>query len=207
MFLIFFELFMEKIKRVAIFCASSPDVDEVYFDAAENLTRELIKNDIAINYGGGGVGLMGKIADTVLELGGNIKGFIPVFMKEMEWSHKKVKDMVLVRDMHERKYRLKKNIDAIITLPGGVGTMDELMEFITLKQLGQFTKPIIIVNTNGFYDPLFELLARMISQKFMRDIHTDIWTVVSDPSEVIDAIRESTPWDSEALKFAAVIKH
>ncbi|MCF8378849.1 MAG: TIGR00730 family Rossman fold protein [Bacteroidales bacterium] len=198
---------MKNIKRVAIFCASSPGVDDIYFDVAENLTRELINNDIAINYGGGGIGLMGKIADTALEMGGNIKGIIPVFMKEMEWAHKGVKDMILVRDMHERKYRLKKDIDAIITLPGGVGTMDELMEFISLKQLGQFTKPIIIVNTNGFYDPLFELLARMISQKFMRDSHSEIWTVVSDPSEVIDAIIESPPWDAEAIKFAAVKKH
>lgn len=198
---------MKKINRVAIFCASSPSVDDIYFDVAESLTRILVKNDIAINYGGGGIGLMGRIADTVLEMGGDIKGIIPVFMKEMEWAHTGVKDMVLVRDMHERKYRLKKDIDAIITLPGGVGTLEELMEFISLKQLGQFSKPIIIVNTNGFYDPLFELLARMISQKFMRDAHSDIWTVVAEPSEVLDAINDSVPWNSEAIKFAAVKKH
>lgn len=198
---------MNPIKRVAIFCASSPGIDDSYFKAAEDLSRELVKNNIAITYGGGGIGLMGKIADTVLELEGEITGIIPVFMMEMEWAHKGVKDMVLVRDMHERKYRLKKNIDAVIALPGGVGTMDELMEFISLKQLGQFAKPIIIVNTNGFYDPLFELLARMMSQKFMRDIHTDIWTVVAEPSEVIDAIKTCPTWDSGALKFAAVKKH
>ena len=198
---------MNPIKRVAIFCASSPGIDDIYFEAAEELSRDLVKNKIAVVYGGGGIGLMGKIADTVLELGGEITGIIPIFMKEMEWAHKGVKDMVLVRDMHERKYRLRKNIDAVIALPGGVGTMDELMEFITLKQLGQFTKPIIIVNTNGFYDPLFELLARMMSQKFMRDIHTDIWTVVAQPSEVIEAIKNSPPWDPEALKFAAVQRH
>ena len=149
----------ESIKRVSIFCASSPGIDEIYFNAAAELARLLVKNNISIDYGGGGVGLMGEIADTVLREGGQIRGIIPVFMKEMEWSHPEVKDMILVRDMHERKYRLKKDADAIITLPGGVGTMDELMEFITLKQLGQFTKPIIILNTNGFFDPLFGLTA------------------------------------------------
>lgn len=198
---------MKPIQRVAVFCASSPGIDQEYFDSARELTRELVHNGIAINYGGGGKGLMGIIADTVLELNGKITGYIPVFMKEMEWSHPGVKDMVLVRDMHERKYRIKKDIDAIITLPGGVGTMDELMEFITLKQLGQFTQPIIILNTRGFYDPLFQLLERMMTEKFMRDIHGEIWTVINHPGEVIDAIRNAPPWDSSALKFAAVDKH
>jgi len=198
---------MEPIKRVAIFCASSPGVDQVYFEMAGRLAEILAENKIAVNYGGGAVGLMGKIADVMLEKGGSIKGFIPVFMQQMQWSHSKVDDMVLVRDMHERKYRILKNIDAVVALPGGVGTMDELMEVITLKQLGQFVKPLIIVNTNNFYDSLFALLNQMIAEKFMRDIHQDIWSIVNEPDEVLDAIRNSPPWDAGALKFAAVEKH
>lgn len=191
------------LRRVAIFCASSHGIDDLYFSETRKLSLELVKNNIAINYGGGGKGLMGEIADTVLEHGGKIRGYIPVFMKEMEWAHPDVEDMVLVKDMHERKYRIQEDIDAIITLPGGVGTMDELMEFITLKQLGQFTKPIIILNTNGFYDPLLALLERMMKLKFMRDIHAGLWTVVNHPSEVIEAIQNANPWDSGAIKFAA----
>ena len=198
---------MNSIQRVAVFCASSPGVDGSYFDMAGRLAGELVKNNVAVSYGGGGVGLMGKLADEILLGGGLITGYIPVFMKEMEWAHPGVQDMVLVRDMHERKYRMLKNVDAVITLPGGVGTMDELMEVITLKQLGQFVKPIIIINTNNFYDPLFSLLNKMIVEKFMRDVHGDIWSIVNEPEEVMGAIQQSPPWDSNALKFAAVEKH
>ena len=198
---------MYPIKRVAVFCASSPGIGEVYFDMAERLGKNLAENKIAVNFGGGSVGLMGRMADVMLEKGGEITGYIPVFMKEMHWAHPNVKDMILVRDMHERKYRIIKNVDAVIVLPGGVGTMDELMEVITLKQLGQFTKPIVILNTNNFYEPLFSLLNKMIIEKFMRDIHEDIWAIVQEPEEVVDAIHKSPPWDEEALKFAAVEKH
>lgn len=198
---------MKPINRVAIFCASSPGVDQVYFEMAETLALELAANNIAVNYGGGGVGLMGTIADTMFEKGGKITGYIPVFMKQMEWAHPEISEMVLVRDMHERKYRILKDVDAVIALPGGVGTMDELMEVITLKQLGQFVKPIVIINTNHFYDPLFSLLNKMVAEKFMRDIHQDIWVIVNEPEEVIEAIHQSPPWDAGALKNAAVEKH
>lgn len=198
---------MGNINRVAVFCASSPGVDDVYFNMAERLALEMVNNNVAVNYGGGAVGLMGRIADVMIKNGGSITGYIPVFMKEMQWAHSDVDDMVLVRDMHERKYRILKNVDAVVTLPGGVGTMDELMEVITLKQLGQFIKPIIIVNTRNFFDPLFSLLNKMIAEKFMRDIHQDIWSIVNEPEEIMDAIRQSPPWDAGALKFAAVEKH
>lgn len=198
---------MFPIKRVAVFCASSPGIDDVYFDMAERLAKEFAENKIAINFGGGSVGLMGRMADVILENNGEITGYIPVFMKDMHWAHPNVKDMIPVRDMNERKYKIIKNVDAVITLPGGVGTMDELMEVITLKQLGQFTKPIIILNTNNFYEPLFSLLNKMIIEKFMRDIHEDIWAIVNEPEEVINAIHQSPPWDADALKFAAVEKH
>jgi hypothetical protein len=197
---------MQSIKRVAVFCASSPGIDEVYFEAAEKLGDVLAGEGIAVNFGGGNVGLMGRLADVILEKKGEITGYIPQFMKEMHWSHPNVKDMILVQSMHERKYQMIRNAEGVIVLPGGVGTMDELMEIITLKQLGQFTGPIIIVNTDGFYDPLFTLLNKMVVEKFMREVHQDIWAIVKEPEEVIQAMKESPVWDSGAIKFAAVEK-
>mgnify|MGYP006294568799 CR=1 FL=1 len=199
---------MLPLKRVCIFCASSPGIDTDYFEAAKIVAGKLLDHNVAVNYGGGHVGLMGAIADEYLKRNGKITGFIPVFMNEMKWSHPGVNNMVMVRDMHERKYRMRKGTDAIIALPGGVGTLEELLEVITLKQLGQYIQPIIILNINGFYDPLFDQLKKMIKLKFMRDIHGEIWTIISDPSEIINAIQEAPIWDANALKFAAVInKH
>ncbi len=198
---------MTGLERVCIFCASSPGIDQEFFDAAEILARELVKNDIAINYGGGGVGLMGTIADVMLAEGGQVTGYIPHFMVEMEWAHTGVSDLVVVRDMHERKYLMRKDADAIIALPGGVGTLEELMEVISLKQLGQYTKPILILNTNHFYDPLLKLLQNMSEQKFMREIHKNLWQVVQSPDKVVSGILNSPAWDSAAIKYAAVLKH
>lgn len=182
-------------------------MDEVYFDMAARFASVMTRQKIAVNYGGGAVGLMGRIADVMLKEGGEIRGFIPLFMKEMQWAHNGVPDMITVRDMHERKYLILKEVDAVVALPGGVGTLDELMEVITLKQLGQFVKPIIIVNTSNFFDPLFTLMKRMVKERFMRDIHQDIWSVVNEPEEIPKAIRASPPWDAGALKYAAVNKH
>lgn len=197
---------MSPLSRITVFCASSPGIDQVYFEAAAALAAEFSENDIAVNYGGGGRGLMGQIADVMLEKGGSIRGYIPGFMIEMEWAHPGVEDMVVVKDMNERKYLLSKEVDAVVALPGGVGTMDELMEIITLKQLGQFPKPVIILNTNNYYDPLLRFMEQMVEQKFMRNIHRKIWTVVNHPHDVIDAIRTAPLWDSGAIKFAAVEK-
>ena len=124
-------------RRVSVFCASSNKVDKIYFDATRKLGLTLAEHGIAANYGGGGVGLMGKLADTMLEAGGSIRGIIPQFMVDQGWNHPLVKDMFIVKDMHERKKRLTENIDAFIALPGGVGTLEELLEMMTHKQLGQ----------------------------------------------------------------------
>ncbi|HYW95157.1 MAG TPA: TIGR00730 family Rossman fold protein, partial [Bacteroidales bacterium] len=115
-------------------------------------------------------------------------------------------DMVKVDNMHERKYLMRQNADAVVALPGGVGTLEELMEVITLKQLGQFNKPVVILNTNNYYEPLLKLLQNMSRQKFMRDIHNTIWQVVNSADNVIDAINNAPVWDSTAIKYAAVIK-
>jgi uncharacterized protein (TIGR00730 family) len=147
---------------------------------------------------------MGKLADTVIAQGGQIKGIMPQFMNEVEWAHKSVTDIEFTKTMHERKAKFLENIDALIALPGGTGTLEELLEAITLKRLGQFTKPIIILNTNGYYDPLIMMLDRCVEEKFLRPIHAEMWTFVNQPEEVMSAINQSMEWDENAITFAAV---
>jgi uncharacterized protein (TIGR00730 family) len=189
-------------RRVSVFCASSNKVDKIYFDASRKLGLTLAEHGIAANYGGGGVGLMGKLADTMLEAGGSIRGIIPQFMVDQGWNHPLVKDMFIVKDMHERKKRLTENIDAFIALPGGVGTLEELLEMMTHKQLGQVLAPIIIINTNQFFDPFLEMLRKMVEEQFMREIHQDIWQVIEDPENVVKAIEHSPVWDGSTIKYA-----
>jgi uncharacterized protein (TIGR00730 family) len=190
--------------RICIYCASSAKIDEVYFDATERLAKILVNSKVQVIYGGGGHGLMGKLADTVLAQGGQIKGIMPQFMNEVEWAHKSVTDIEFTKTMHERKSKFLENIDALIALPGGPGTLEELLEAITLKRLGQFTKPIIILNTNGYYDPLIQMLERCVEEKFLRPIHAEMWTFVHQPEEVMSAINQSMEWDENAISFAAV---
>ena len=190
--------------RICVYCASSAKIDEIYFEATERLAKILVNSGVQVIYGGGGHGLMGKLADIVLAHGGQIKGIMPQFMNEVEWAHKKVTDFEFTNTMHERKAKFLENIDALIALPGGTGTLEELLEAITLKRLGQFTKPIIILNTNGFYDPLKLMLERCIEEKFLRPIHAEMWTFVHQPEEVMPAINQSMEWDENAISFAAV---
>jgi uncharacterized protein (TIGR00730 family) len=190
--------------RICIYCASSAKIDEIYFEATERLAKILVNSGVQVIYGGGGHGLMGKLADTVLAQGGQIKGIMPQFMNEVEWAHKKVTDFEFTNTMHERKAKFLENIDALIALPGGTGTLEELLEAITLKRLGQFTKPIIILNTNGYYDPLIQMLERCVEEKFLRPIHAEMWTFVHQPEEVMSAINQSMEWDENAISFAAV---
>ena len=191
------------ISNISVFCASSSKVNTAYFKAAEELGIHLSQNSISVHYGGGKAGLMGKLADTMLQHNGTITGVIPGFMVEQGWNHPDV-EQVIVPDMHERKKYVTKVADAIIALPGGVGTMEELLEVITLKQLGKVLVPIVIVNTNGFFDTLIKFFDQMIEQEFMREEHRSLWTVVDDPSKVMEAIHSAPKWDGSIIKIAQV---
>jgi hypothetical protein len=192
------------IKKVCVFCASSHKVDKKYFDVAEQTATVLTENKITTVYGGGAVGLMGKLADVAMEQGGEVIGIIPSFMMDVEWGHKNITELILVEDMHERKKKLVEDIDAIVVLPGGSGTLEEVMEVITLKRLGKFTKPILFVNTDGFYDSLFQFFDKMIEEKFMREEHRAIWQSVNDPKDIISAIKFAPAWDESMINIAAV---
>jgi len=191
------------ISSISVFCASSQKVDPIYLHAAYELGELFSQNRINVYYGGGALGLMGKLADTMLNKEGKITGIIPSFMLEQGWGHPDI-DHIVVRDMHERKKKLAEYGNALVALPGGVGTIEELLEMITLKQLGRILSPIVIININAFFDPLLRLFEQMIEQHFMREIHRNIWTVIKKPSEVLEAINNAPKWDGTAIKYAPV---
>jgi len=192
-------------KQVTIYCASSPGIPSKYFEAAEELTKLLINSGYGIIYGGGATGLMGKVADTVLMLKGSIKGVIPSFMLEVEWVHTGVKEMIQVEDMRKRKALLIENTSAVIALPGGTGTLEELYEVVTLKKLGMFPHPIVLLNTDGYYNPLKEMAEKMAAESFMQNEHLDMWEIVDSPHQVLKSIAHQKPWGPEVINFAAVV--
>lgn len=187
------------IKTLCVFCASSSKIDDVYFNAARQLADVCVDRNIHVLYGGGAVGLMGALADRIIERRGRITGIIPDFMKALEWAHSEVTELIVVEDMRERKKRMIENVDAVVALPGGVGTLEELLEVITLKQLGRFHRPIIIVNTDGFYNPLLKFFDEMIEKRFMHDLNRNIWDVVDRADQVIGAIENCKEWDSQSI--------
>lgn len=191
-------------KNVTVFCASSPKVNSVYLDEAEHLAEELVNGNYGIVYGGGAVGLMGSLANKALALNGRVKGVIPHFMVEVEWAHKGVSDMVHVDTMAERKKILIEESDAIVVLAGGIGTIEELFEVLSLKKLGQIKHSVILVNTNKYFDPLIRMLETMIEENFMRKEHAALWYVVNSSSEVCEALKKIPEWSDNAIEFAAV---
>lgn len=191
-------------QTVCVYCASSSQVKPSYFEATARLARIFANAQLSIIYGGGSKGLMGQLADTTLEVGGKITGIIPRFMCEVEWHHANLTELILVETMHERKEKMALMADAVVALPGGCGTMEELLEVITWKQLGIFTKPIVIVNMEGYFDALIAMLNRAVDENFMRHQHKQMWTVVETPEEVLSAIHNSALWNENARIFAAI---
>jgi uncharacterized protein (TIGR00730 family) len=186
-----------KPEQVCVYAASSRQCAQVYLDAARRLGEILAQSSIAIVYGGGSTGLMGSLAE-----GGRVIGVLPEFMGELEWGHERLTELRLVGDMHERKRRMIAEVDAVIALPGGCGTLEELFEAITWKRLGLYSKPIVLVNVAGYFDPCVELLERAIAEHFMHERHRSMWSVVSEPEAVLPAIASASTWSHEARHFA-----
>ncbi len=170
--------------RVCVFASSSSRIDNEYAIAASKLGLLLAEAGMPVVFGGGGIGLMGILADSVLENGGKITGVLPSFMRDEGWGHLRVEEMILTPDMGERKKKMFSMSEAVIALPGGVGTLEELTEAITLKQLSLFNGPIIILNTLGFYNSLLDFLENMVENNFLRFEHKGIWEIVNTPEEV-----------------------
>ena len=190
--------------RICVYCASSEHCPRIYHDATADLGRTLAEAGCTIVYGGGAVGLMGSLANAALAAGGEVIGIIPRFMIEVEWQHPGLANLEVVEDMRERKHRLLTGSDAVIALPGGSGTLEELFEAMTLKRLGLYFNPIVLLDTNGFYAPLQRFLEQTVEQRFMNPQHLKMWTLVERVDQVLEAIRDAPAWGEDARNYAAV---
>jgi uncharacterized protein (TIGR00730 family) len=191
-------------RAVCVYCASSRTSHPEYREAAFRLGAVLAEQELEVVYGGGARGSMGALADGALSKGGRVVGVLPKFMADLEWGHQGLTELELVEDMRIRKHMMLTRSQAAIALPGGSGTLEELLEAITLKRLGLYLNPILLINTRGFFDPLLELFARAIEERFMDERHARMWEVVAQPEEVPEALNRAAVWDAGARSFAAL---
>jgi uncharacterized protein (TIGR00730 family) len=189
---------------ICVFASSSSRIDNEYAIASANLGKQLAQASLNVVYGGGGIGLMGKLADAVIENGGTITGVIPSFMIEEGWDHSGLSEMIVTSDMGERKKLMFEMADAIVALPGGVGTLEELTEAMTLKQLGLYKGPIIILNTLNFYKSLIDFLGHMVSGNFLRYEHKGMWEVAESVKEVMDILARNDSWLHDPRSIAKI---
>jgi uncharacterized protein (TIGR00730 family) len=180
---------MPRLERVCVYAGSSPGGDPAYRAAAEELARALVDRGIGVVYGGGNVGLMGVLADTALELGGNVIGVIPTSLVDKEIAHGGLTELRVVSSMHERKATMASLSDAFVALPGGIGTVEELVEVFTWTQLGLHDKPCAILNANGYYDQLISFLDHAVEEGFLRRKHRDLLIVADAPSELLELLQ------------------
>lgn len=195
---------MNKITSVCVYSASSTKIDPVYFDVARELGRLLGEKHIRLVNGAGNMGLMSAVADAAIAAGGEVTGVIPRFMVEQGWHHTGLTELVEVESMHERKKMMADLSDAVIALPGGCGTLEELLEVITWKQLGLYLNPIIILNVKGYFNPLLDMLRKAVDENFMREQHGAIWHVAQTPQEAVELMYDTPLWDVSIRKFAAI---
>jgi len=173
-------------ERITVYCGSSPGKNPAYQAAAINLGRVMASRKITLVYGGGSVGLMGILARTVVEEGGQVIGVIPRAIAEMEVAYTELQDLRIVEDMHSRKKMMADLADAFIALPGGLGTVEELMEILTWGQLGFHQKPTGILNIDGFFDPLLVFLERLREDQFIAPEHQSMLLVDQNPASLLD---------------------
>jgi len=190
--------------HVTVFAASSGAISDKYFGAASRLGKVLADAGMSIMYGGGSSGLMGALAGAALDSGASVHGVVPRFLQELEVTHGGLTSLTVVEDMRERKHLMLKDAAAVVTLPGGCGTYEEVFEALTLKRLGQWLGPIVLVNTDGFYDRLNDFLEHAIKERFMDRQHANMWSMVGEPEEVIRALQDAPGWSSDALNFATL---
>lgn len=190
--------------NVAVYCASSTKIKECYFEVARQVGRLLAEHGIGLVNGAGNMGLMQASSDACLEAGGTVTGVIPQFMVDQNWHHAGLSRLIVTDGMHSRKQTMADMTDGAIVLPGGCGTFDELFELITWKQLGLYLNPIVIVNVDGYFDTLLDLLQKAIDENFMRPQHGDIWRVATTAAEAIELLLSTPQWDTNVRRFAAI---
>ncbi len=196
---------MSKINALCVYCGSSPGTDPAFVEAAHDLGKILADNGVRLVYGGGSMGLMGTLANAVLEHGGAVTGIIPEFLIKRERPRRLPQELVITRDMHERKRTMFERADGFVALPGGLGTLEELVEQLTWAQLGHHKKPILIANINGFWDPLPALIAHMRTLGFVPPPARGVDFLVADRVEdILPKLREAARAVAEADKKMAL---
>ena len=195
---------MNQIKNVCVYSASSTKIAPVYFAVAEELGHLLASKGINLISGAGSIGLMAATSNAALASGGTVTGVIPQFMVEQGWHHTGLTQLIETETMHERKRLMADMSDGVIALPGGCGTLEELLEIITWKQLGLYLKPIVVLNVDGYFNPLLEMLHKAIDENFMRPEHGNIWVVAETPEEAVQLLYDTPVWSKEIRKIAAI---
>jgi uncharacterized protein (TIGR00730 family) len=171
---------------ITIYAASSPHVAPVYLSAAEELGRLMGRKGLTCINGAGKTGLMAQVTEAVLAHGGRVVGIIPRFMVDWQWQHPALSECIVTPDMHSRKLLMAQRSRACIALPGGIGTLEELLEIITWKQLGLYVHPVVLLNTNGYFDDLLRMLAKAEDEQFLHHSDTPLWTVAATPAEALE---------------------
>lgn len=191
-------------RAVCVYCASSKSCAPHHHEDARRLGELLARDGRTILYGGSKSGSMGALADGALAAGGQVLGVLPNFLAEMELAHDSLSELLLVDDMRTRKHLMLTRSEAVIALPGGTGTFEELLETLTLKRLGLWTGPIVVVNRDGYYEPLRELLLAAIGERFMAEAHARMWVMVDAVDDALAALETAPAWSAAARSFAAV---
>lgn len=188
-------------RLLCVYCSSSDRLDQKYFRAAEELGRELVARDWGLVYGGGRTGLMGTVARAAKDAGGLVVGVIPEFMKSLELAFEDADELVTVVTMRERKLLMETRADAFVALPGGFGTLEEIMEILTLRQLEVVQKPCVFLNQEGFYDDLLRLFERMLADRFFKPSNMELFRVARSVPEVFEQIEAARAVKVEAKWF------
>ncbi|HCN24898.1 MAG TPA: TIGR00730 family Rossman fold protein [Candidatus Marinimicrobia bacterium] len=176
------------IRKVCVYCAASIQCNQIYRDVAYEVGSLLAQNKISIVYGGSSVGSMGALADGAINMGGKITGILPGFLNTVERAHTGLDELIEVKDFHERKSKMIEGVDGVISLPGGLGTFEELMEAMMWKRLGLHPHPIFLVNTNNFFEPFVNLIDKAISERFIPQENIDLFHVVNSPEILISKL-------------------
>ena len=195
---------MKSIDSIAVYCASSNKARDAFVAAAETLGENIASSGIRLIYGDGGIGLMAAVARGALSKKGEVVGIIPQFMVDNGWNNPQSTKTIVTQTMHERKALICEMADAMVALPGGIGTFEELLECLTWKQLGLHQCPIVILNTEGYYDKLLACIDLMVEENMMRPIHKEMFVVVDKPEDVLPAIFNMPEWDSSISRLAAI---
>jgi uncharacterized protein (TIGR00730 family) len=196
---------MERLASVCVYCGSGFGGDPAFTEAARTLGTALGREGIGLVYGGGNVGLMGTVAQAALEAGGHVVGIIPDFLKSRERMLDAIQETIVVSDMHTRKRLMFDRADAFVALPGGIGTLEELVEQMTWAQLGQHSKPILLLSVNGFWDPLITLLDHMRGHGFIREGLDLNYLVGDDPGTAVEILRRALAQAQPAPQSEALI--